>query len=151
MTAWVTRCVHSQLRFLVGLLLVGALLALTWRLLASPAAGLGDDEPAATVDGTLFLLGVVFGILTAVFVLLRPGPAPVDRTVAAIVGTVLGSVIAWQLGDRLGTPALRADGAAFSWPVTTAGAIFLGALLPWTSGRLQSASVPPPPPGRFSD
>jgi hypothetical protein len=138
----------------VALLVFGVVLAFVWRLVLPTTAGLGDDEPAATVDGTLVLLGIPFGALSAALVLVRPGSAPVRRALTAILGSLLGAIISWRLGDQLGTPALRAVGAAFSWPVATATFIFLGALLPGTSRRLQTtASAPahfPPAPTYFS-
>lgn len=125
---------------LVGVLLAcGVLVALVWRLLTPTTATLGDEqEAAAAVDGTLALIGLGAGTLTAAFVLVRPGRAPLWRTLAATLGSLLGAVVSWRLGDLLGTPALRALGAVLSWPVATATVIFLGALLPGTSARLQS-------------
>jgi predicted lysophospholipase L1 biosynthesis ABC-type transport system permease subunit len=68
------------------------------------------------------------------------------RTLTAIVGSLLGAVVSWQLGDLLGTPALRAVGAAFVWPVATSAALFAGALLPFSSSRLQSTVRTEPEP-----
>jgi hypothetical protein len=132
---------RRQLGPLLVLIVVGVVLAFVWRVLTPYAADLGDEqESAAAVDGTLALLGVATGALTAAFVLLWPGRAPALRTVLVIVGSLIGAVVSWQLGDQLGTPALRATAAAFTWPVTTSSLIFLGALLPGTSGRLFSAA-----------
>jgi glucose uptake protein GlcU len=129
--------VRSQLSLLLVLIVVGVLLAFVWRLLTPYAADLGDEqESSAAVDGTLALLGVPVGALTAAFVLLRPGRSPALRTLTVIVGSLVGAVVSWVLGDQLGTPALRAVGAAFTWPVATSSVLFLGALLPGTSNRL---------------
>ena len=123
---------------LLMLILVGALLAFLWRVLTPYTADLGDEQEAsAAVDGTLALLGVPIGVLTAAWVLIWPSRTPALRTVTAILGSLLGAVVSWLLGDQLGTPALTAVGAAFTWPVATATVIFLGALLPGTSSRLQ--------------
>jgi hypothetical protein len=131
---------RSQLGLLLALIMVGVMLAFVWRALTPYAADLGDEqESAAAVDSTLALLGVVVGTLTAVFVLLRPSRTPALRTVTVIVGSLLGAVVSWLLGDQLGTPALRAVGAAFTWPVATSAVLFLGALMPWSSKRLLSA------------
>jgi hypothetical protein len=130
---------RTELRLLLVLILAGGLLAFAWRLLTPYGADLGDEqEAAAAVDGTLALLGVAFGALTAIFVLLRPGPTPALRTVTVILGSLLGGLVSWLLGDQLGTPALRAVGAAFTWPIATSGFLFFGALLPGTSHRLLS-------------
>jgi len=130
---------RTELALLLILIVAGGLLAFAWRLLTPYAADLGDEqEAAAAVDGTLALLGVAFGALTAIFVLLRPGRTPAVRTVTVIIGSLLGGLVSWLLGDQLGTPALRAVGAAFTWPVATSTLLFLGALLPVTSHRLLS-------------
>jgi hypothetical protein len=140
----------GQLVLLLGLIVGGVLLALLWRLLDPSTAKLGDDnESAAAVDSTLALLGVLAGFLTAAFVLLRPGSAPATRTVVAILGSVVGAVISWLVGNAVGTPALRAHGATFVWPFATAAFIFFGALLPVTSQRLTTPvprAVPEPQP-----
>jgi hypothetical protein len=133
----------GELPFLIALIVVGVLLAFAWRLLDPATAKLGDNEESrAAVDGTLALLGVVVGASCGVFVLTRPGRTPVLRTVVAILGSVIGAVVSWQLGDLLGSPSLRAVGAAFVWPLATATALLFGSLLPWTSGRLQGPAGP---------
>lgn len=132
---------RGQLVPLLALIVVGVLVAFLWRVLTPYAADLGDEqESSAAVDGTLALLGLPVGALSAAFVLLWPGRSPALRTVTVILGSLLGAVISWLLGDQLGTPALRAVGAAFTWPVATSAVVFLGALLPGTSNRL--AAVP---------
>jgi hypothetical protein len=128
---------RSQLGLLVTLIVVGVVLAFVWRWLTPHTAELGDEQEAsAAVDGTLALLGLLVGIPAAAFVLLRPGAYPVQRAVAVVVGSLLGAALSWVLGDQLGTPALRATGAAFAWPVMTSVVLFLGALFPWSSTRL---------------
>jgi hypothetical protein len=138
---------RRELLPLIGLLVFGVLLAVVWRLLAPHTAKLGDEQEAnAAVDGTLVLLGLVAGGLTAAVALYWPGPDPLARIVTAIIGSLLGAVISWQLGDLLGTPHLRAIGAAFVWPMATAAVLFIGAALPVTSARLQPAEPPAPVP-----
>jgi glucose uptake protein GlcU len=130
---------RNQLVPLLTLIMVGVALAFLWRALTPYAADLGDEqESSAAVDGTLALLGLPVGALSAAFVLFRPGRHPALRTVTVIVGSLLGAAVSWVLGDQLGTPALRAVGAAFTWPVATSAVIFIGALLPLTSRRLQA-------------
>jgi hypothetical protein len=141
---------RRQVPLLVVLVVAGVAMALLWRALTPSAARLGDEqEAAAAVDGSLALLGILAGALTAGFVLVWPGSAPGRRCLAAIGGSIVAGAISWQLGDLLGTPALRAVGAAFTWPVATSGGLFLGALLPWTSPRLNGPDPEPatdPPP-----
>jgi hypothetical protein len=131
---------RGEALFVTGLLVAGALLAGVWRLLTPLAAGLGDEQEAsAAVDGTLALLGIAAGVITAAVVLVRPGPRPALRALAGIGGSIPAGAISWQLGDLLGTPALSAIAAAFTWPVSTAVALFVGAMLPVTSDRLNGA------------
>jgi len=130
---------RRQLRLLLGLLAAGVLMAFLWRLLDPVTTKLGDDEAGAGVDSTLALLGVVAGFLTAAFVLWRPGRYPITRTAVAIGGSVLAAVVSWKIGDLLGTPHLRAVGAAFIWPMATAVCLCAGALLPGTSSQLERA------------
>gem|GEM_PF-6874038 len=95
-----------------------------WRLLWSLATGPGDTERAVTGDGILAGLGVLAGIVTAALFLVRSGPAPARRFGVVLVGTVAGSGLAWAVGVLLGTPSLGAVGAAFLWPLATAGVTF---------------------------
>jgi hypothetical protein len=126
-------------RTVLVLILGGVLLAFTWRALVPVTVRWGDeDEQRAAVDGTLALLGLPAALLTAGWVLARPGPTPVTRAGVALLGTALGGAVAWQVGDFLGTPPLGAVGAAFTWPTATAAMLFVGALLPATARRLNS-------------
>ncbi len=135
---------------LLGLLVGGVGLALVWRSIDPQTLHLGDsDEVNAGTDGTLILLGPLAGILSAGFVLLRPGRMPLTRTVVAIVGSTLGALITWKVGDLIGDPNLRAVASTFVWPMSTSVFLFLGAMLPVTSARLQPPPRPwyPPSPG----
>jgi hypothetical protein len=132
-----------ELLLLLGLLVGGVVLALVWRAIDPHTVHLGDsDETNAGIDGTLILLGPLAGILSAGFVLLRPGRMPLTRTVVAVVGSTLGALITWKVGDLIADPNLRAVAATFVWPLSTSIFLFLGAMLPVTSARLQ----PPPRP-----
>jgi hypothetical protein len=138
-----------ELLLLAGLLVAGVALAFIWRGLDPQTMHLGsNDETYAANDGTLILLGPLAGVLSGGIVLLWPGSAPLTRTVVAIVGSTLGAVLTWQVGDAIADPNLRAVAAAFVWPFVTSVVLFFGALLPGTSRRLQP---PPRPfhPGRF--
>ena len=130
---------------LVAPLLLGVLIAVVWRAVLPSAQHLGDEqEVQASVDGTLAGLGLVAGVLTGVYPLVRPGRTPVRRVLTLIATCTLGAAIAWQLGDQLDNPELplRTIGSAFVWPATTAVVIMLGAILPWTSRRLELAARP---------
>ncbi|GAB3262740.1 hypothetical protein [Kineosporia babensis] len=128
---------------LVVPLLLGVLIAVIWRVILPSTQNLGDEqEVQAAVDGTLAGLGLVAGVLTGVYPLVWPGRRPVVRVVALLLTCTIGAAIAWQLGDRLDNPELplRAIGSAFIWPATTAVVIMIGAIMPWTSRRLELAS-----------
>jgi hypothetical protein len=132
-----------EMLLLAGLLVAGVALAFIWRGLDPETMHLGsNDETYAANDGTLILLGPLAGVLSGGVVLLWPGSAPLTRTVVAIVGSTLGAVLTWQVGDAIADPNLRAVAATFVWPFVTSVVLFFGALLPGTSGRLQ----PPPRP-----
>jgi hypothetical protein len=96
-----------------------------------------EGEQAVGVDGTFALLGLAFGVVSAVvvFVLRRRGGVPL--VVALAVGGLLGSLLAWRIGVWLG-PAqdviahakrvgqgvtfsaplkLEAKGALLAWPI----------------------------------
>jgi divalent metal cation (Fe/Co/Zn/Cd) transporter len=143
---------RGDVAVLTALLVGGVLVAVLWRVIDPATAKLGDSsETGAAVDGTLALLGILAGLLTGAFVILRPGSRPVLRTLVAIAGSAVAGLIAWKLGDVFGKPHLRADGAAFTWPVATSAAVFLGALMPWSATTLnhpvQNAAPEPGPAG----
>ncbi|MFE6976662.1 ABC transporter permease [Streptomyces sp. NPDC057682] len=90
----------------------GILLGLLWLWLAPRVPLVSDDsavflsdsegEEAIGADGTFALLGLAFGAVSAglVFWFHRRGGIPLVAGLA--VGGVLGSLLAWQLGTRLG-------------------------------------------------
>jgi hypothetical protein len=122
----------------VLLVVAGLVLAGVWRLIVPVTVDLGDEqETQAAVDGTLALLQVAAGVLTGAAVLIWPGPRPARRTLLVLLASIVAGAVSWQLGDVLGTPALTAVGAAFVWPVAAAVTIFVGAMLPGTSRRLE--------------
>ncbi|GLY33734.1 hypothetical protein [Kineosporia sp. NBRC 101731] len=133
-----TKLLAGETAALIGPLLLGILLAVTWRLLLPTTESFGDEqEAAAAVDGTLIGLGLFVGVVIGVVTLLRPGASPVRRVLVVLITSTIGAAISWGLGNQLGTPHLRALGAAFVWPATTAVVIMVGAILPWTSRRLE--------------
>jgi hypothetical protein len=129
----------SESRVMLLLVAGGVLAAALWRALAPEVADGGNAlETDAAVDGTLAGLSVLAGVVTAAGVLLWPGRRPMRRTVVAVLFSLAAGLISWQVGDRLGTPHLRADGVALVWPIATSAGLFIGSLLPGTSRRLES-------------
>ncbi|AOR34873.1 AAA family ATPase [Streptomyces fodineus] len=138
----------------VAVALGGVLLGLLWWWLAPHVPLVGDvvdkswvvylkdseGEQAAGVDGTFTLLGLGFGLVSAVvvFLLRRRGGVPV--VVALGLGALLGSVLAWRLGVWLGPSSdvlahakAVGKGVAFSAPLKLGAK---GALLAWPLAAL---------------
>ncbi|MFI7017606.1 AAA family ATPase [Streptomyces sp. NPDC050164] len=100
----------------VAVALGGALLGVLWWWLAPHVPLVGDvaegnwvvylkdteGEQAVGVDGTFTLLGLAFGVVSAlvVFLLRRRGGVPL--VVGLAVGGLLGSLLAWRVGVWLG-------------------------------------------------
>ncbi|MER6571286.1 AAA family ATPase [Streptomyces sp. NPDC001093] len=138
----------------VAMALAGVLLGLLWWWLAPHVPLVGDvadnswvvylkdseGEQAVGVDGTFALLGLGFGLVSAVavFLLRRRGGVPV---VAALgLGALLGSVVAWRLGMWLGPMSdVLAHAKQVGKGVTFPAPLKLGAkgaLLAWPLGAL---------------
>lgn len=127
---------RGQLRFVLGLVVAGLAVAIVWRLLAPLLAQLGDsDEQSIGADLTLALVGLVAGIVTAVYVVAEPGPTPAVRSGAAVLGSLLGGLLAWPVGNLIGGPPLLAYGVVLVWPLGTALGLFVAAMLPSTARR----------------
>ena len=132
----------------VGAALSGLLLGALWMWLAPHVPLIADaqavylkdteGEQAVGVDGTFTLLGLAFGVVSAVAVFLWRKRGGVPLVVALAVGGLLGGLIAWRFGIWLG-PAqdvaahakavgkgvtfdapleLKAKGALLAWPLT---------------------------------
>jgi len=124
-------------------LVTGVVVAVTWRLLIPLTESFGDSqELEAAVDGTLAGLGLLVGLGAGAVTLLRPSGQPVRRVGLVMLACLGGAAVAWLLGDQLGTPGLRAVGAALVWPTTTSVTIMVGSILPWTSRRLEPPTRP---------
>ncbi|WP_332317101.1 DUF2567 domain-containing protein [Verrucosispora sp. WMMA2121] len=100
--------------------------------------GLAQPEQPIAADGWFSLLGLAFGVLTAlaVWFLLRRNRGPVGLVVAA-VGALAAALVAWQVGRRVGLAGYQRlldtapEGTRFSKPADLrAGGIelFLGVL-----------------------
>ncbi|MFG3201783.1 AAA family ATPase [Streptomyces sp. NPDC048192] len=100
----------------VAVALGGVLLGLLWWWLAPHVPLVGDQsggswvvylkdsegEQAVGVDGTFTLLGLGFGLVSAVLVFLLRRRGGVPLVVALGLGALLGSLLAWRLGVWLG-------------------------------------------------
>ncbi|MGW2462188.1 AAA family ATPase [Streptomyces sp. NPDC004457] len=133
----------------VAVALGGVLLGLLWWWLAPHVPLVGDEvakswvvyvkdsegEQAVGVDGTFTLLGLAFGLVSAVvlFLLRRRGGVPL--VVALGLGGLLGSLLAWRLGVWLGPESdVLAHARAVGKGVTFPAPLKLsakGALLAW--------------------
>ncbi|MEU6382957.1 AAA family ATPase [Streptomyces bauhiniae] len=138
----------------VAVALSGVLLGLLWWWLAPhvPLVGETTDrswvvylkdtegEQAAGVDGTFTLLGLAFGLISAVVVFLLRRRGGVPLVVGLGVGGLLASLLAWRLGVWLGPTSdviahAKAVGAGVTFPAPLRlGA--KGALLAWPLGAL---------------
>ncbi|MFJ4520321.1 AAA family ATPase [Streptomyces sp. NPDC088810] len=127
----------------------GVLLGLLWWWLAPHVPLVADEigknwvvylkdtegEQAVGVDGTFTLLGLAFGLVSAVVVFLLRRRGGVPLVVALGLGGLLGSLLAWRLGMWLGPESdvlahARAvgKGVTFSAPLKLSAK---GALLAW--------------------
>ncbi|MBL1106114.1 AAA family ATPase [Streptomyces sp. 5-8] len=133
----------------VASVLAGVLLGLLWWWLAPHVPLVGDEidknwvvylkdsegEQAIGVDGTFTLLGLAFGLVSAVVVFLLRRRGGVPLVVALGLGGLLGSLLAWRLGVWLGPESdvlahaqAVGKGVTFSAPLKLAAK---GALLAW--------------------
>lgn len=133
----------------VALALGGVLLGLLWWWLAPHVPLIGDEvdknwvvyvkdtegEQAVGVDGTFILLGLAFGLVSAVVVFLLRRRGGVPLAVALGLGGLLGSLLAWRLGVWLGPESdVLAHAQAVGKGVTFSAPLELsakGALLAW--------------------
>ncbi|MFE1885676.1 AAA family ATPase [Streptomyces diastatochromogenes] len=133
----------------IAVALGGVLFGLLWWWLAPHVPLVGDEvdkswvvylkdtegEQAAGVDGTFALLGLAFGLISAVVVFLFRRRGGVPLVVALGLGALLGSVLAWRLGVWLGPQSdVIAHAKAVGKGVTFSAPLKLGAkgaLLAW--------------------
>jgi hypothetical protein len=155
----------SRVRIAVGTLagfaLLGAGAGVLWNLLAPSGTviaqpgylfAVGDPELLAGQDGVYALLTGALGLGTGFWVALSSPALPLLRPISAVLGSLLGSVVAWQVGRLLGpdTPHVTRTGAATPvpapldlhaigllgvWPVLTATVAFVVLLAASLLGR----------------
>lgn len=97
-------------------------------------AGGEGDEAAVAADGWFAAVTLVTGIVVALVVYLRSRPGRVVPLVALVVGGLLGSVTAWQLGHLLGPGSIEATAAGLRTGATFRGPLDVsayGVLLAW--------------------
>ncbi|MDH6610690.1 hypothetical protein M2164_006325 [Streptomyces sp. SAI-208] len=140
---------------LVAVALSGVLLGLLWWWLAPHVPLVGDvdaqgnwavylkdteGEQAVGVDGTLTLLALAFGVVSALVVFLWRRRGGVPLVVGLAVGGVLGSLLAWRVGTWLGPSSdVLAHAKAVGKGVTFSAPLKLGAkgaLLAWSLAAL---------------
>jgi hypothetical protein len=122
--ARVRQAVRVELPWLLACLLGGVALGALWRVLVPLVTDSDSLEAAVTGDAVLAVLGALAGVVTAVALLTHPGPVVARRFTVVMAGSIAGSALSWAVGVLLGGPTLRAIGAAFIWPVVTAGVTF---------------------------
>ncbi|MER6037803.1 MULTISPECIES: AAA family ATPase [unclassified Streptomyces] len=138
----------------VAVTLGGVLLGLLWWWLAPHVPLIADQvdkswvvyikdtegEQAVGVDGTFTLLGLAFGLVSAVVVFLWRRRGGVPLVVALGLGGLLGSLLAWRLGVWLGPESdVIAHAKAVGKGVTFSAPLKLGAkgaLLAWPLAAL---------------
>jgi len=115
------RVVLAEVRAAAVILAAGVLLGAVWALIApalSHSADLGESRVA--VDGVLGLLGVGAGVVTAIVLVLVPGPRPTLRLAVVLAAATVANVLAAVVGLRLGVQVLGAPGVAVLWPLVAA-------------------------------
>ncbi|MFE0103870.1 DUF2567 domain-containing protein [Streptomyces sp. NPDC059009] len=147
--------VLQALVIMVAVAVSGVLLGLLWLWLAPRIPLIADNtavylkdtegEQAIGVDGTFTLLGLGFGLLSAVVVFLVRRRGGIPLVVGLALGGLLGSLLAWKVGGWFGPETdvvahakqvgkgvvfdapleLKAKGALLAWPVA-AMALHLG-------------------------
>ncbi|WP_143448765.1 hypothetical protein [Kineosporia sp. A_224] len=114
----------------------GVVLGALWALVGATVVGATDpDEQAAASDGTFALLGIGFGLVSALLLAVLPGHRQVVRAGVALAGSVLGGFVGLAVGLVLGAPALRADGMVLAWPVVLGAVTTLRLLVVHLLGR----------------
>lgn len=114
----------------VVVLVLGVLLGGCWALLAPVVAdrSAASGESRFAVDGTMAMLGLLAGVVTAGALAARPGRRPALRAVLVLVASAAASALAWGAGLVLGSPQLHAPGVLLVWPSVAALLLALGSL-----------------------
>lgn len=130
------RPARSEVWVAIACLAAGVALGALWVLVGDAVVRATDpQEQAVASDGTFTLLGMGFGVLSALLLAVLPGHREVLRAGVALLGSVLGGFIGLAVGLVLGAPLLRADGLVLAWPVTFAALTTLRLLVLHLLGR----------------
>jgi len=93
------------------------LLGLLWWQLAPLLRRAGDAAEATVAGDAAFVLpALVAGLVTASWLVVRPGPRPLVRFAVTVLYGIVGSFGAWGVGQALGADPLRATGVLLVWP-----------------------------------
>jgi hypothetical protein len=100
---------------------VGVGAGVAWRLLTPLADRLSDGaERVLAGEVTMSGLGLLIGLVVAIIGLTRPGHRAPASFAASVVGSGIGSLLAWGVGRLIGAPVLTATGVLAIWPFTVA-------------------------------
>jgi hypothetical protein len=103
-----------------AVLAAGLVLGGVWALWAPALAHSADlGEAKVSADGLLALLGIGAGLVTAVMLVLLPGPRPAVRLAVVLAAAVVAGALAVLVGAVRGL-SLGAPGVALLWPLTAA-------------------------------
>ena len=112
--------VQREVRAAIVVLAAGLVLGGVWVLWAPALAHSADlGEAKVSADGLLALLGVGAGLVTAVMLVLLPGPRPAARLAVVLAAALVAGVLAVLVGAARGL-SLGAPGVALLWPLTAA-------------------------------
>lgn len=102
----------------VACLAGGVALGALWVLVRAVVLdGTDGQEQAAASDGVFCLLGLLFGVVSALLLATLPGHHQVVRAGVALGGSTVGGYLGLAVGLLLGATSLRADGLVLAWPV----------------------------------
>jgi hypothetical protein len=142
------RGVLAEVLVAAVILVAGVLIGVLWALLAPHLARSADlGESRVAVDGVLGLLGAGAGVLTAIVLVVVPGPRPPVRLAVVLGAATVANILAALVGLRLGVQVLGAPGVAVLWPLVTA---VLTALRMLTALVIFPDSEGPRPPPRHA-
>jgi len=110
----------SEVRAAAFVMAGGLLVGVVWAVWAPSIARSADlGEARVAVDGSLALLGIGAGIVTAVLLGLMPGPRPAVRVAVVLVAAVAANLLAAGIGLARGLH-LAALGVVLMWPLAAA-------------------------------
>jgi hypothetical protein len=110
-----------EVRVALAILAAGLVLGGVWALWAPALAHTADlGEAKVTVDGLLALLGLGAGLVTAVILVVVPGPRPAIRLAVVLGAAVVANLVAAGIGEAARGLRLGAPGVVLLWPLAAA-------------------------------